>query len=159
MLAAVEDCACTLVFHRITHFGVPAMITSDRGLQFTSALWAVLCEMLDISQHQTTTHHPEAKQCVRKTATLYVQVSPRQLSLWFSSASIHSPERTLVFPLPKQTSCLLTFSTHSSSGYTAAAPFCHSNRPTTAPTPCFAAVRAPSPSESGCERRSSPPAI
>jgi hypothetical protein len=65
---ASADCASAPVFHWITCFGVPATITSDRGLQFTSSLWAALCKMLSVSDRQTTAYHPEAKRCRRKTA-------------------------------------------------------------------------------------------
>jgi hypothetical protein len=60
------DCACALVFHWITHFGVLATITSDRGLQCTSSLWAALCEMLSILHRQTTAYHPEADALVER---------------------------------------------------------------------------------------------
>jgi transposase InsO family protein len=43
-----------LVAGWVSHFGVPAVITSDRGTQFTSAVWEVLCKRLNI-QHITTT--------------------------------------------------------------------------------------------------------
>jgi hypothetical protein len=39
---------------------VPEMITSDRGLQFTSNVWSQLCEMLNIMHQQMTTYNPEA---------------------------------------------------------------------------------------------------
>jgi hypothetical protein len=32
----------------VSRFGVPAFITSDRGAQFTSSLWAALCSLLNI---------------------------------------------------------------------------------------------------------------
>ncbi len=37
------DCANALFQGWVSHFGVPAVITSDRGAQFTSSLWAPLC--------------------------------------------------------------------------------------------------------------------
>jgi hypothetical protein len=37
----------------VSRFGVPATITSDRGAQFTSALWADLCSL---TQHPILTH-------------------------------------------------------------------------------------------------------
>jgi hypothetical protein len=52
-------CAKDLFFNWISHFGVPEMITSDRGPQFTSTLWSQLYEMLNISHKQTTAYFPE----------------------------------------------------------------------------------------------------
>jgi hypothetical protein len=49
-----------------SHFGVPEMITSDRGPQFTSNLWFQLCQMLNISHKQTTAYHPESNGAVER---------------------------------------------------------------------------------------------
>jgi len=54
------DCAAALFFAWISRFGVPAQITSDRGVQFTSALWSSLCERLHIQHSLTTAYHPES---------------------------------------------------------------------------------------------------
>jgi hypothetical protein len=43
-IIAAADCERTLVF-----FGLPTTITSDHDLQFSSSLWAALCEMLSIT--------------------------------------------------------------------------------------------------------------
>jgi hypothetical protein len=48
------DCARALFAGWVSKFGVPATITSDMGAQFTSALWAALCGLLN-SQHSPTT--------------------------------------------------------------------------------------------------------
>jgi hypothetical protein len=40
--------------------GMPGDITSDRGVQFSSGLWAVLCQKLGISHHSTTAYHPQS---------------------------------------------------------------------------------------------------
>jgi hypothetical protein len=37
---------------------MPAVITSDRGSQFTPALWDGLCNILSIKHVQTTAYHP-----------------------------------------------------------------------------------------------------
>jgi len=43
----------------ISRFGVPDHITSDRGPQFVSGLWADTCSLLNINHHQTTAYHPQ----------------------------------------------------------------------------------------------------
>ena len=43
------ECARALFDGWIQRFGVPAVITSDRGAQFTSALWSSLCSLFCIS--------------------------------------------------------------------------------------------------------------
>jgi hypothetical protein len=50
-MATIAD---ALVAGWVSHFGVLAVITSDRGTQFISAVWEVLCKRLNI-QHITTT--------------------------------------------------------------------------------------------------------
>jgi hypothetical protein len=46
----------------VSRYGVPAVITSDRGAQFTSSLWAALCSLLNIQHNQTTAYHPPSVQ-------------------------------------------------------------------------------------------------
>jgi hypothetical protein len=57
---SIVDCAKALVQGWVSRFGVPAVITSDRGAQFTSSLWAVLCGLLNIQHSQTTAYHPQS---------------------------------------------------------------------------------------------------
>jgi hypothetical protein len=42
----------------VSRFGVPAVITSNRGTQFTSAVWEALCNRLHIQHITTTAFHP-----------------------------------------------------------------------------------------------------
>ena len=60
------DCASALLSGWIQRFGVPAAITSDRGPQFTSSLWAALCKLLSISHVPTTAYHPQANGLVER---------------------------------------------------------------------------------------------
>jgi transposase InsO family protein len=92
------------------HFGVPEMITSDHGLQFTSSLWFQLCEMLNISHKQTTAYHPELNSkverlhCRLKDTFAHApqwQHGPRRYAL-YSSDSERSRGKTLVFPRLRQ---------------------------------------------------------
>jgi len=50
--------ADALVAGWVSRFGVPAVITSDRGTQFTSAVWEALCSRLQIQHITTTAFHP-----------------------------------------------------------------------------------------------------
>jgi hypothetical protein len=59
-------CAKALTFSWISRFGMPKMITSDCGLQFTSNLWSQLCSMLNIAHRQTTAYHPESNGAVER---------------------------------------------------------------------------------------------
>ncbi len=60
------DCAQALLTGWIQRFGVPSIITSDRGPQFTSAVWAALCSLLSISRATTTAYHPQSNGIVER---------------------------------------------------------------------------------------------
>jgi hypothetical protein len=60
------DCAAALLQGWIQRFGVPGIITSDRGPQFTSSLWAALCSLLSIKHTQTTAYHPQSNGLVER---------------------------------------------------------------------------------------------
>ena len=59
-------CAGALLRGWISRFGIPCHITSDRGAQFTSALWAALGQILGITLHQTAAYHPQANGMVER---------------------------------------------------------------------------------------------
>ena len=59
-------CADALVAGWISRFSVPAVITTDRGVQFTSAVWQVLCKRLGIEHSPTTAYHPQANGLVER---------------------------------------------------------------------------------------------
>jgi hypothetical protein len=63
---SAKSCASILVQGWIARYGVPAVITSDRGSQFTSALWDSLCTILGIKHVQTTAYHPQANGLVER---------------------------------------------------------------------------------------------
>jgi hypothetical protein len=60
------NCAKALFAGWVSRFGVPATITSDRGAQFTSALWAGLCSLLNIQHSPTTAYHPQSNGLVER---------------------------------------------------------------------------------------------
>jgi len=63
---SAEECAAALVESWISRFGVPAVITSDRGRQFTSALWSSLCSVLGTEHIMTTSYHPQSNGMVER---------------------------------------------------------------------------------------------
>jgi hypothetical protein len=63
---SAADCARALFAGWVSRFGVPATITSDRGAQFTSALWAGLCSLLNIQHSPTTAYHPQSNGLVER---------------------------------------------------------------------------------------------
>jgi transposase InsO family protein len=103
-------CAKALFFSWISRFGVPETITSDRKTQFTSNIWSNLCEMLHISYRQTTAYHPESNGAVerlhRRLKDALRAPALRRLGLrsylLYSSTSVHSRGKTLVFPRLRQ---------------------------------------------------------
>ena len=50
---SAEYCALAFLSTWISRFGVPAVLTSDRGAQFTSSVWAGICSSLGISASTT----------------------------------------------------------------------------------------------------------
>ncbi len=57
---AAAEVPAALLSGWICRFSVPAIITSDRGAQFTSNIWNSLCLLLQIKQQPTTAYHPQA---------------------------------------------------------------------------------------------------
>jgi hypothetical protein len=116
-------CAKALLFSWISCFGIPEMITSDRGrMQVTSNIWSQLCEMLQISHRQTTaiilSRTVQSKDSIAISRMRFAHAPPRRLGprsyLLYSSASMHSRGKILVFPwlrhfLALQLSCPMKF--------------------------------------------------
>ena len=50
----------------VSRFGVPAVLTSDRGAQFTSVFWSELCRLLGIDHNTTTAYRPQANGLVER---------------------------------------------------------------------------------------------
>ncbi len=63
---AAAEVAAALFSGWICRFGVPAIITSDRGAQFTSIIWNSLCLLLQIKHQPTTAYHPQANGMVER---------------------------------------------------------------------------------------------
>ena len=60
------ECARALIGGWISRFGIPIDITSDRGPQFTSALWSTISQQLGVQVHRTTAYHPQANGMVER---------------------------------------------------------------------------------------------
>jgi len=67
-LANVETDTCrdALISQWVARFGVPAHLTSDQGAQFTSALWARLCDVIGTHHNTTTAYHPQSNSLVER---------------------------------------------------------------------------------------------
>ncbi|RUS73921.1 hypothetical protein EGW08_018311 [Elysia chlorotica] len=63
---STTECAKTLIRHWISRFGVPLDMTSDRGPQFTSALWTAIAEKLGTNIHHTCAYHPQSNGLVER---------------------------------------------------------------------------------------------
>ena len=50
----------------IASFGIPQAITTDRGLQFSSAIWTQLLRIWGIRLNQTASYHPESNGMVER---------------------------------------------------------------------------------------------
>jgi cleavage and polyadenylation specificity factor subunit 1 len=59
-------CADAFISGWVARFGVPARLTSDRGRQFTSGLWANVCAQLGVQHISTTAFHPQSNGMVER---------------------------------------------------------------------------------------------
>ena len=57
--ANARACAKVLIRRWIAMWGVPDVITSDRGAQFVSELWIEMCKLMGIARNTTTSYHPQ----------------------------------------------------------------------------------------------------
>ena len=58
---------CSALLHNwVARFGLPRLITSDRGSQFTSALWAKMSATLGMQLTTTTAYHPQSNGLVER---------------------------------------------------------------------------------------------
>ena len=61
-----ESCARAFISTWVSRFGVPSLLTSDRGAQFTSSVWAEVCSVLGISRIKTTSFHPQSNGMIER---------------------------------------------------------------------------------------------
>ncbi len=67
-LVNTSTTSCVAAFFNswVSRFRVPAALTSDRGVLFSSAVWEELCATLGISHRLTTAYHPQANGLVER---------------------------------------------------------------------------------------------
>ena len=63
---SATECARALISIWVSRFGVPLHMTSDRGVQFTSALWKAMSQSIGIQIHHTTSYHPQSNGLVER---------------------------------------------------------------------------------------------
>jgi hypothetical protein len=63
---SAASCADALIGSWVSRFGVPTLITSDRGAQFTSAIWDALCSKLGVKHTTTAAYHPQSNGLVER---------------------------------------------------------------------------------------------
>ena len=63
---SAESVVDALAHGWIAAYGVPKAITTDRGSQFSSAIWRQLLQVWGIENHQTAAYHPEANGLVER---------------------------------------------------------------------------------------------
>ena len=51
--------AAVFIEYYIPYHGFPKAIISDKGTQFTSAVWAIICKTLGIERRLSLVYHPE----------------------------------------------------------------------------------------------------
>ena len=63
---SATSCADALISGWVSRFGVPGTLVSDRGTQFTSAVWHVLAKRLGFQHCTTTAYHPQSNGLVER---------------------------------------------------------------------------------------------
>ncbi len=61
-----STCVDAFIAGWVARFGVLGTVTTDRGTQFTSALWSSTCTSLGIKHVLTTAYHPQSNGMVER---------------------------------------------------------------------------------------------
>jgi hypothetical protein len=61
-----DSCASALIDGWVSRFGVPSTISSDRGPQFASSVWAAFCKQMGVKHIMTTAYHPQSNGMVER---------------------------------------------------------------------------------------------
>ena len=86
-----STCVDALVGMRVARFGVPSTLTSDKGRQFSSALWASMCRLLGV-QHITTSAYHSQSNCVCMVERTHRQLKGALYCICTRLAGAHWPE-------------------------------------------------------------------
>ena len=68
--------AMAFMEYYVPYHGFPKAIVSNRGTQFTSAMWAILCETLGIKRRLSLAYYPEtdgATECANQVIQPYLR--------------------------------------------------------------------------------------
>ena len=60
------DCWMAFLSCWVSRFGVPAVLTTDQGPQFSSSAWSSLCQQFGVKHVMTTPYHPESNGMVER---------------------------------------------------------------------------------------------
>jgi hypothetical protein len=63
---SAQSCADAFVSTWVARYGVPETLTTDRGAQFTSDTWSLLCSRLGTTHITTTAYHPQSNGLVER---------------------------------------------------------------------------------------------
>ena len=102
------ECASAMFHGWISCFEVPAVVTSDRGTQFTSSLWSNICYLLGIKHISTTAFHPQSNGMVERFHRQLRNSLPARLasSDWFEHLGFYEfyelPLERTSPPLPQK---------------------------------------------------------
>ena len=61
-----ESCSREFIAAWVSRFGVPALLTSDRGSQFMSSIWLKVCSVLCFPLIQTTSFHSNSNGIIKR---------------------------------------------------------------------------------------------
>ena len=78
----------------VSHFGVPATVTTDRGAQFESNLWTQLMQCIGAKRNRTTSYHPQCNGLIenfhrRLKDALRVQQNPTDWAITLPLVLLH----------------------------------------------------------------------
>lgn len=83
---AAETVVSAFMHQWVSHYGVPEVVTTDRGSQFEGALFNKLLSALGCSRNRTTSYHPQSNGLIERFhRTLKNALRACQPSPWFES--------------------------------------------------------------------------